>query len=42
LHGVKDGEAGDDGPPGRVDVEVDGFGAIFFVEVQEYTDDLIC
>lgn len=41
LHGVKDGEACDDGSPGRVDVEVDGFGAVFFVEVEEYAYDLI-
>jgi hypothetical protein len=41
LHGVKDGKAGDDGSPGAVDVEVDGFGAVFFVEVEEDTNDLV-
>lgn len=41
LHGVEDGEAGDDGSSGAVDVEVDGFGGVFFVEVEEDADDLI-
>lgn len=41
LHGVEDGKAGDYGSSGAVDVEVDGFGAIFFVEVEHDADDLV-
>ena len=41
LHGVKDGETGNDGSPRTVDVKVDGFGAIFFIEIKKDADDLV-
>jgi len=41
LHAVVDGESGDDGSAGGVDVEVDGFVGVFRVEVEHYADYLV-
>jgi hypothetical protein len=41
LHCIEDGQAGDDRSSRAVDVEVDGFGAVFFVEVEHHADDLV-
>ncbi len=41
LHCVEDGKAGNYRSAGGVDVEVDGFGVVFFVEVEHDADDLV-
>ena len=41
LHGIENGKTGNDRSTGGVDVEVNWFRAIFFVEVEHYTDDLV-
>ena len=41
LHGVEDSKTGDDRSTGAVYVEVDGFGAVFFVKIQHHTNDLV-
>ena len=41
LHAVVDGQAGDDGTAGAVDVEVDGLVAVLGIEVEHDADDLV-
>jgi len=41
LHGIENGKTRNDRSTGGVDVKVNWFGAIFFVEVEHHTDDLV-
>ena len=41
LHGIVDGESGNDTSSRTVDVQVDGLGAILTVQIQHHSDDLV-
>ena len=41
LHGIVNGQSGNDGTAGAVDVQINGFGGVFGIEVEHDTNDLI-
>ena len=41
LHGIVNGQSGNDGTAGAVDVEVNGFGTILAVQIQHDTNNLV-
>jgi hypothetical protein len=41
LHGIVNGQSGNDGAAGTIDVEINGFGGVFGIEVEHDPNDLI-